>query len=498
LQAGIGVPLAVVANIFVARALGVKEFGIVATLLTAYALATTVANMGINDATIQWGSLAHARGDRAALRALIRKCAGYHYLVEAPLLAIATFLLLHDSSLPLRVATAVAAGGSATIATSALAFVALSRSATTARVGLVNTVLIQIAVVGTALATKSGAATWAARVIIGSLAPVILWTRLPADLKRAVIVPMRPTHWPDGFASYALKAGVGILVAALVFSRSELFVLQAHDLAVAAGAFALAFGIAAQITAPVDSVLNPLIPAAASIVAAAPSRVAPALRRGLRFTALGSGLIAAFAVAPVSALVPTIYGNEFIGATNLFLALALVSCVQSLHHPVTAFIYAKRRVGTMLVINIVAFAIDIGVTVATVPDLGAWGAVIGNATGQILSLGPAVYVVGRDLGVPLRSLIAPMRGFAFGAAAAVLGWLVASVVAPDTVPDVAKAALGFATGAGAFATLARAARTPLLTTDDQRLIAEVLPRRFEARVSRAIQMLRLVPRHREA
>jgi O-antigen/teichoic acid export membrane protein len=190
--------------------------------------------------------------------------------------------------------------------------------------------------------------------------------------------------------------------------------------------------------------------------------------------------------------VTTIYGSEFAAAANLFLVLALVSCVQSLHHPVTAFIYAKRRVGTMLAINIIAFAIDIGITVATVPALGAWGAVIGNATGQVLSLGPAVYVVARDLGVPLRSLVAPMRGFALGAAAAALGWLVASVATPDTVPAVVSAALGFLVGGGMFVSVARAS-TPLLTEDDHRLIVDVLPQRFATRISRTIQRLHLVP-----
>src|SRR4051794_32662340 len=78
LQASAGVPLAVIANVFVARALGPKEFGVMATLLVAYSLATTVANMGVSDATIQWGSGAYARGRQSELIELLRRSSGYH------------------------------------------------------------------------------------------------------------------------------------------------------------------------------------------------------------------------------------------------------------------------------------------------------------------------------------------------------------------------------------------------------------------------------------
>ena len=387
LHATISLPLAVVANIVVARVLGPVNFGYLATLIAAYGIALGFANAGISDATIQWGAAAYVRGAADDLVDLLRRSTGYHLVVEMPLMVAVTAVLLRNASSWTQLAACVAVAVGMFIGTASIAQTLLSRTATIARVALVTNVALQVAVVASAAESHSGYVAWTARIAVANVGTLALLLLLPRPLRTAVLWPRWPRRWPPGFLPFALKTAIGGVVALAVFSRSEIFVLQADRQHAAAGAFALAFGIAAQMTAPIDALLGPMLPAAVSLVAAAPERLGNAVLRGLRFTAVAAGGIAAFGIPLASALVVPLFGHSFEDVAALVLPLALVSCVQSLNHPVTAFLYGLRRVGSLLVVNLVAFSIDMGIAIATVGSLHAWGATIANVVGQLLALG---------------------------------------------------------------------------------------------------------------
>lgn len=488
-HATLSLPLTVLVNIIVARVLGPIEFGYLATLIAAYGLATTVANMGVSDATIQWGASYHVRGATEDLVELVRRCAGYHLIIETPLIVAVTAVMLRSASWETQLAGCLAAGGGMAIGTSSVVQTLLSRTATIARISLVITVALQVSVAIAAASSESGLVTWTARIVIASVVPVVLFFLLPRTLRSAVLRPLAPWRWPQGFLPYAVKAGLAALVSMLVFSRSEIFVLQAHDLAVAAGVYALAFGIAAQLTAPVDALLGPMFPAAASLAAAAPERLAPALLRGLRFTSLIAGSIAAIGIPAASALIVVIYGEQFHSVEQLLLPLALASCIQSLNHPVTAFMYGTRRVGAMLLINAIAFAVDISLALATIGSLHVWGAVLANATGQIISLGGAATLLCRNLSLPLTALVGSLRMFLEGAVAAGCGWLVANVLTPASLPAEAKATLGLLVGGFIFVGFQQL-RQPGLTREDMATFAKGMPSGIRRPVTRTLSLLR--------
>jgi len=491
-HATLALPLAVAVNVIVARTLGPIQLGYLATLIAAYGIATTVANMGVSDATIQWGAGAFARGKSEKLAELVRRCSGYHLVVETPLIVGVTAVLLRNAAWETQLAACLAAGLGMAIGTGSIVQTLLSRTATVARVSVVTNVALQVSVATAAASTRSGFATWAVRVVAANIVPLVLLLRLPSALRSAVLRPLAPWRWPQGFLPYAAKAAVGALMSMLVFSRSEIFVLQAQHLAFAAGVYALAFGLAAQLTAPVDALLGPMLPAAASLAATAPERLAGALLRGIRFTALAAGCIAALAIPTFSALIGTIYGGRFDAVAQLLLPLALVSCVQSLNHPVTAFLYGMRRVGAMLLINAAAFAVDIAIAIATVGSLRVWGATLANAAGQLLSLAAAAALLKRELSLPLTAVAGAMRTFVEGAVAAGCGWLAANVLAPPALPAAAQAALGLVAGGAVFLGLQRLGR-PALTREDVTVLAEGMPTKLRRPVARTLCFLGFAP-----
>jgi O-antigen/teichoic acid export membrane protein len=488
----VGLPVAFVANIIVARALGPVQFGHLATLMLAYVIAAMVANAGVSDATIQWGAGAFSRGATSEILDLVRRCAGYHLLVEVPLIVAVTAVLLHDASWEVQLVACLGAGVTMWVGTAAVVQTFLSRTATAARVALAANVALQVAVVSAAVSSHSGPVTWAVRVAVASSGPIILLVLLPRRLRSAVLRPLLPRGWPAGFLSYALKAAVGGLVATLVFSRSELFVLQAHHLVQAAGVYALGFGLAAQITAPIDAVLGPMMPAAASLAASAPERLPEAVLRGFRFTAFAAGGLAALAIPTLSALIPTIYGRGFTEVAQLILPLGLISCIQSLNHPVTAFLYGTRRVGATLIINAVAFSLDIAIAIATVEALHAWGATIANATGQLISLGAAAVLLLRKVSLPMPALFKATRSFAEGTVAATCGWLVATELHLGWMHAGGRAVAGFAVGLIIFATSQHMGH-PRLTRQDVDILSAAIPRPLRRRAIGALAIFGVTP-----
>jgi O-antigen/teichoic acid export membrane protein len=368
----------------------------------------------------------------------------------------------------------------------------LSRTATIARVAVMVNIALQVAVISSAEATHSGYATWTTRIAVANIGSLVLLLLLPAPLRTAVLRPLWPRKWPPGFVSFGVKTAIGGLVALAVFSRSEIFVLQADRQHAAAGVFALAFGIAAHMTAPIDALLGPMMPAAVSLVTAAPERLGKAVLRGLRFTAVVAGAIAATGIPLASALIEPLFGKSFEEVSSLVLPLALVSCIQSLNHPVTAFLYGLRKVGPVLAINLVAFSIDIGIAIATVGSLHAWGATIANVVGQLLALAGAAVLLKRALSLSAISLLGSMRTFVEGTIAATVAWLVVDVLTPSEWSAGARAGLGVVAGALIFLALQRF-KDPVLTSEDVSVVVEAMPHSLRGPMTRTAGLLGFAP-----
>ena len=163
-----------------------------------------------------------------------------------------------------------------------------------------------------------------------------------------MLQPRLPRSLGKPFWRYSLASWASGLVGLLVFSRSEIFLLQAFNQPEALGLFALAFGLSQQITAPVDAMLHPLTPAVAGLLSEWPERAAQAFERSTRVSALLSGGVAAVVVPTLVFAVPLIYGDAFESAAWLFVPLALVSAFQSVNNPVLAFVNARQRGGLIL------------------------------------------------------------------------------------------------------------------------------------------------------
>lgn len=442
----ISVPVAFLANAVVARSLGVSDYGQLAFLTMAFVMATQIANAGFSASLVQWGAAAEATGNRSRTDTLLRRSLGFHLAIELPLLCLAVFMLVGGEG-PVVVAALLGAslltclfGGST------LAVTIENRSAAAAKLAIVSNFALQGAVALVAVILPTPEAVLSARLLAAAvLVPAHLFLLDPRR-RRLVLQPKLPRAMPRGFWLFAGQSFVAGLLGALVFSRSEIFLLTWLSTSEAAGLFALAFGLSYQLTAPVDAMLNPLLPAVAGLVSAHPHLAQRALLRATRFAALLSGVITSVLLPAIYFGLPLIYGEDFSPAAAILIPLAVISCLQSVSQPVTAFIYARQRGRLLLNAHALALVANVIIALALIEPFGVWGAVVANAAGQTVALLMLVHHELKAQGLRLRVFLVATRlwwiSCLSGTAAIGLGWLIATHATNEWSALVAAPAIG--------------------------------------------------------
>jgi O-antigen/teichoic acid export membrane protein len=467
----VSVPIAFAANAVVARSFGVACSDPPAFLTAALALGVTFANFGFSTGVIQRGSRAEAGGRRREADELLRRSLGFHTIVELPILVLVAVVLTRGDRWWVVVALVTAAVATTCLSGGALSFTIENRTALAAKLSVALTLAVQGASVTTALSTGSPSAVWAVRALVPALALGVNLLLLEPTRRRAALLPRFPKGLGRAFWHYALFSWASGLLALLVYSRSEVFLLQLLDKREALGLFALAFGLSQFITAPADALLHPLLPAISGIISAWPERALAAFERSTRVSTLICGGIAAAVVPTLVFAVPMIYGSAFTSARWLFVPLALISTFQSATNPVLAFVNARQRGAIIFKATAVALAVDLAVAVTLIPMFGAWGAVAANVLAQ--PVGIVWLAVTEPLAMErgLRGLARSYRPFLFGIGASIVALGTGSVL--EAASAILAPAGAFVAGGALFIAAVRLTRTGLTVQDVDALVGAV-------------------------
>jgi O-antigen/teichoic acid export membrane protein len=421
----VSLPIAFVANAVVARSLGVSNFGHLAFLAAVLGLGYAFANFGFNTALIQAGSRAEAGGRRAEAESLLQRGLGFQAIVELPILLAVVIVLTHHDPLWEVLAVATAVILTCLLSGASLSITIENRTAAAAKLSMLLNLALQAASISTALLTGSASAVWAVRTLIPAVAIGFNFLLLDHGRRRKVLRPRLPLHLGRMFWRFSLLSWASGIVGLLVYSRSEIFFLQFFHNAEALGVFALAFGLSQVVTAPADAMLHALLPAVAGVLSEWPERAVHAFERSTRISALLCGGVAAVVIPGLFFAMPFIYGQSFSSAAWLFVPLALISAVQSVNNPVTAFVNGRQRGGLILKAVSVSLLVDVALAVVLIPPFGAWGAVGANIAGQLVGLtwlaATEPVVIGQGVGNYVRLCRAFLIGTAVGAVALAVG-----------------------------------------------------------------------------
>jgi O-antigen/teichoic acid export membrane protein len=382
------VTAATLANVVIGRVLGAARYGNVALLTLTLGVALVVTNAGSVSAALQWGARMFSQGDeRGALR-ILAMCNGWHLYVQAPLMTVVVMSVAWHQSWLVKSALLVGVIVPCIVSGAAVNLVMEHRTDAAAKVALGASIVVQAVPVIVAVVSHSSTAVWSATVAVSAVvATAALWPMTPShrrDVLRRTL-PRRSTA-PAGYWAFARLSALSDLLSLLVATRSEIFLLALLTSSKVVGIYALAFGIAGQLTAPVDALLGPLAPAASGLVGGDPQTAATAYLRAVRVSTLLASCLMVIAVPILSRLIPLIYGHSFTDASRLFVALAISSCFATCLNPTIAFLSAHRAAGTLMRTNVAALALDAVVAVALIPLIGAYGAVAAAVAASCLRL----------------------------------------------------------------------------------------------------------------
>ena len=427
----VSLPVGFVVNIVIARVLGAVDYGRLAFLTAAMEVAGGIVALGVTPALVQFGAKAHAAGRRDEVRRLLSQAQGFRLLVVAPLLSV--FVVAVARTDPVIVVLAVVFGVLLPAALDgAPACLGIeNKTAAGARVVLVSALMTQAAVLVVVLTLATADAIWAARLVMTAGVVAIALIPVSPDYRRAILRPRLPRGLPPGFWRFAIPTGAASIISTLVLSRSEIFILTWFSMPAAAGAFALAFGLAGHLFAPAQAIIGPLVPAISGLYEVDSGSMAPAFRRTLR---AGSTIVAgltAVVLPPLALLVPWIYGPAFASASPLVVVLGIAGGGLVVAAPVMAFTMARLSAVRVLRASGLALVVDLVLAVGLVPLLGVWGAVIANVAGSATQLGLLLRGELAILHLTWRTAASDIAPFVVGVPACLLAWTLSGVVTPS-------------------------------------------------------------------
>ena len=420
----VAIPVAFVVNLVLARTLGASEYGRLAVLTTLMTIATGIATAGSSGAVLQFGAKSHAAGRGSEVAHLLSIAQGFELLVVAPVLTVVVVALADVSPAFLVAGIVFGIWVPAYLNQALLGLAIENKTSAVAKITMVSSLVSQVGVVVVAVLLHSADAVWLARLVVSALLVTLALVPLSPRYRRAVLRPSLPRRYPPGFWRFAIPTGAAALLATLVTSRTEVFVLGWASTTVEVGVFALAFGLAAHLFAPAQALVGPLLPAISGLREVDEPAVLGAFHRTLRASSTVVGLITATVLPALTLLIPTLYGEEFASASPLFLALGLAGALLVVATPVSVFVHARLQGRALLTASAVALVVDVGLAFALIPTLGAWGAVIANIGGSMTQIYILLQSELRAARTSWTETLRHSRALIYGGGVAVAAWAV--------------------------------------------------------------------------
>lgn len=497
IHVAVSVPIAFLVNVVVARNLGVVDYGRLAILTMILALATAAASLGVGAALMQFVTKASEAAREHEVDRLVSGAQGYNLFIAAPLVAIVVAVVVDVPWPYLVLAIVFGIFGPAMLQVGPILMATQHRSDRAAQIAIFSNLVIQASVVTTVLVHPTASAVWIARIattgVLMSLPLLVLTPRL----RRAALRPRSPRSLPRPFWVFAVPTGVAALVSQLVTDRVQVFFLEWLDDSVTVGLYALAFGLAAQILAPVQAAVGPLLPAFAALRERGDDHARRGLLRVTRVAAVTTGGVLSLGLPGLAVLIPWIYGRDFAPSADYFVVMACAAGFVVVGSGSYASLMARLRGGSYLRVNLSALAVMTGVALAMIPPWGAWGAVASMVAGTtvrallMVAIEMRAYAIGA---LQMWRAFAPLM-IATGVVAVVWFGLCTRLDLGSPVVAVAVAVAGALIGGAGFVIGLRLGGAGLEVEDTAVLLVAVPSRLRSPARSLLVLLSRRVPGH---
>jgi O-antigen/teichoic acid export membrane protein len=232
------------------------------------------------------------------------------------------------------------------------------------------------------------------------------------------------------FLSFAGISTVNVMIQYVVWTRSELLVLDRVSADAQIALYSIAFASVIGLSRIPEAIARVTMPAVATLIGAGElHRVRAGYWRAMRLLLFITPPVVVGAAVTGPALISLAYGDEFSGAGEVLLVLLGPLLVLPLITTSDALLFAFGRLRFLLALGIVATVVDVTLAILLIPRFDALGAAIANAAAQLTAGIPCLWLAAR-LNAPtdiawrplLRGLLlALMVGGIAGATLLVLG-----------------------------------------------------------------------------
>ena len=388
----VGLGSGLVSSVLLARGLGPERMGDFSYVTWAWAALQAAATLGLALATARYTAERVARGDVAGAWGLARHFLRRQLLATTVVVAGALAVVQWQAPLHLRLPLVIVTLALWPITVESISTHALygaQRYDVTARLSTLK-MSLQIVVVAAVLAAGGGLPA-----VFGGFALTLVvscWlvqraaARTYGPDRDAIHGPIVEGDDRREMRRYLYAVSTVAVLDAIVWDRSEVFFLglwrDAHDIAF----YSLAFGLATRAMIVPEIAAGALLPAFAALHGTGRhTDLQDVYRTALRYVALAGGLVAALVAALAPAIVVLLYGEPYRPAAGLLSALALVALVSALRQVAWAALPAVGDRRAAVAATLVAAAVNLGLAAWLVRGHGTAGAVVANATGQIIA-----------------------------------------------------------------------------------------------------------------
>jgi O-antigen/teichoic acid export membrane protein len=270
-----------------------------------------------------------------------------------------------------------------------------------------------------------------------------------------------PPELRQRFLSFAGITTLNVLIQYVIWTRSELLVLDRVSVDAQIALYSIAFATVSGLARIPEATARVMMPAVATLIGAREMhRVRAGFWRAMRLLLFMTPPVVAGAAVTGPALISLAYGSEFAAAGDVLLVLLAPLLVLPLITTSEALLFALARLRFLLTLGILATIVDVSLAIVLIPRFDALGAAIANAAAQLSAGIPCLVLAARLNGPVELEWQAIARGLGLAAAVALVAALTLAGLG-DEAPGVVAAVLA---GALLFVVLAPVIR-PMATAD---------------------------------
>jgi len=382
----IGLVAGLLMSVVLARGLGPARMGDYSYLLWLMRTITAVATLGYALATVRYTAEALAQDDRpragALLRLFIRLQATTTAIVAVLLAPVVWLLAPLDLRWPLLVFLASLFPSTLEAIYAHGAYGAQRYDLTTR----VSTIKMALQFLATTMAVALGGD------ILSIVVAGVFGTAISCMLQRQralALYPERSVPLPRAvlgeLRGYLLPLSIVALLDTVVWDRSEVLFLRLYATSEQIAFYSVAFGLASRAVVLPQVVVGALLPALAALHGRGDqAEFRHVYREAIRGVALIGAPMAAVLAAVAPGLVTLLYGEAYRSVALLLAPLLIVSLVGVMRQVAWSALRAVGDRRWALHATWISAVLNIASAALLIPWLGVWGAVIANASAQLV------------------------------------------------------------------------------------------------------------------